>query len=465
MADSTHSGLLKGAPPKLGHEVLKYYAFDPEYINLNNGEVPCSYGSTPVPVLDAIHKLTLQIEANPDLFHRLHFRPLLIDVRRRIAQLIGADIDEVVLVANASMGVNTVLRNFEWENGDTIVGCSTTYGSIDKTIRYIGDIKPHPTIKQFALQFPTTHKDIISSFKDFVAANPTIKDKKTVVVIDSIVSNPGVKLPWQELVKVCKEAGFYSVIDAAHSIGQETDIKLSKAQPDFWISNCHKWLSAKRSVAVLYVPKRYVYLRFHDPYRFATRANVGINISSSHLSLRLIHTPRHRTGKMANSISSGNVKSFHVSVRSPSYYDCAGNGTIDYAPFLSVTPALNFRNWLGGEHKINEYCHDLALKGGKRLAEIFGTQVMDPEGDLTLNMVNVELPFPQTVKPTQEIDSSFKEKLLIKYKVYSAHFYHNGRWWTRCSTQVWNELEDFEKLGKAWLSVCAETLEELGLKA
>lgn len=53
--------------------------------------------------------------------------------------------------------------------------------------------------------------------------------------------------------------------------------------------------------------------------------------------------------------------------------------------------ALDFRNWLGGEHKINEYCHGLALKGGKRLAEIFGTRVMDPEGDLTLNMV---LPLP-----------------------------------------------------------------------
>lgn len=49
--------------------------------------------------------------------------------------------------------------------------------------------------------------------------------------------------------------------------------------------------------------------------------------------------------------------------------------------------ALRFREWLGGEHKINEYCHDLAVKGGRRLAEILGTQVLDPDGSLTLNMV------------------------------------------------------------------------------
>jgi hercynylcysteine S-oxide lyase len=51
--------------------------------------------------------------------------------------------------------------------------------------------------------------------------------------------------------------------------------------------------------------------------------------------------------------------------------------------------ALEFRNWLGGEAKINAYCHEMAVKGGKRLAEIFGTRVMDPEGDLTVNMVRL----------------------------------------------------------------------------
>ncbi|KAG6844152.1 hypothetical protein H0H87_009395 [Tephrocybe sp. NHM501043] len=79
-------------------------------------------------------------------------------------------------------------------------------------------------------------------------------------------------------------------------------------------------------------------------------------------------------------------------------------------------------------------------------------------------MVNVELPLPGTIKYTPEIDLKFKEKLLYKYKAYAAHFYHNNRWWTRCSAQIWNELEDFEKLGKILSAVCAEILEELGEK-
>jgi len=88
---------------------------------------------------------------------------------------------------------------------------------------------------------------------------------------------------------------------------------------------------------------------------------------------------------------------------------CVGNGTIDWAPYLTVADglvsslffdplllyflstsfllALEFRKWLGGEHKINAYCHNLAIEGGKRLAEMWGTRLMDPTGEFTLNMV------------------------------------------------------------------------------
>ena len=49
--------------------------------------------------------------------------------------------------------------------------------------------------------------------------------------------------------------------------------------------------------------------------------------------------------------------------------------------------ALSFRRWLGGEEKINDYCHKLAMDGAIRLAEVMGTEVMDTTGELTVTMV------------------------------------------------------------------------------
>lgn len=56
---------------------------------------------------------------------------------------------------------------------------------------------------------------------------------------------------------------------------------------------------------------------------------------------------------------------------------------------ISFLSALDFRAWLGGEKAINAYCHDLALRGGRRLAELLGTELMDPEGEFTANMVRL----------------------------------------------------------------------------
>lgn len=51
--------------------------------------------------------------------------------------------------------------------------------------------------------------------------DPAARKNKIVAVVDSIVSNPGVLLPWKEIVRVCREEGVWSLIDGAHSIGQE----------------------------------------------------------------------------------------------------------------------------------------------------------------------------------------------------------------------------------------------------
>ncbi len=117
---------------------------------------------------------------------------------------------------------------------------STTYDGVSRAVQYLADTPPYPSVSTLTITYPTTHADIISAFrthvKGVVASLPP--GKKAVAVIDSIVSNPGVFQPWQELVNICKAAGILSIVDAAHSIGQELNINLGETQPDFWISVC-----------------------------------------------------------------------------------------------------------------------------------------------------------------------------------------------------------------------------------
>jgi hypothetical protein len=58
--------------------------------------------------------------------------------------------------------------------------------------------------------------------------------------------------------------------------------------------------------------------------------------------------------------------------------------------------------------------------------------------------VNVQIPLPSDVLPSNEINDIFNHKMLAptnrKTKVSAGIFHHNGAWWTRCSAQIWTEV-------------------------
>ena len=111
-----------------------------------------------------------------------------------------------------------------------------TYGAVSRTIQYISDTANRPQLATFALAFPNTTANILETFRAYLKDIPRQPGRKVVAVIDAIISNPGVHLPWQEMVKICKEENVWSIVDAAHAIGQELGINLKDADPDFWIS-------------------------------------------------------------------------------------------------------------------------------------------------------------------------------------------------------------------------------------
>ncbi|KAJ6541803.1 pyridoxal phosphate-dependent transferase [Mycena capillaripes] len=420
---STNVSWRDKTPPKFGHAMLEYFTFEPGYTNLNHG----AYGSLPLPVFEACKVMDSEAESNPDRWIRFTYAPRLTNVRQRIASIIGAKAEECVMVPNTSHGVSTVLRNIEWKTDDIIVAFNTTYNSVSRTAQYISDTFPHPVVSELRLVFPTTPAKVIALFKDHLKSLPRKNGQKVVAIIDSIISLPAILLPWKELVQICKEEGVMSVIDAAHSIGQEP-VDLGKADPDFWISNCHKWLYAKRSCAVLYVPLRNQHI-----------------IKSTFPTSAAYLSPSSRNG--------------------PNFVEqFTWIATVDFVPFLSVAPALDFRQWLGGEEKINAYCREIATQGSKRLAQILGTTttVLDPTGEMTLNMVNVHLPLPVNLQPQAVVLEKMSNKLILDRKISCRpYFLKETGWWTRCSTQIWTEVGDFEKLGNTLVEVCAEIVQEL----
>jgi selenocysteine lyase/cysteine desulfurase len=106
------------------------------------------------------------------------------------------------------------------------------------------------------LNYPLEDEEVVSLTKEAIERENAKGGSKIVMcVVDALSSLPGVRLPFEAVTKLVQEHGILSLVDGAHAIGQ-IELNISELDPDFFITNCHKWLYSPRGCAILYVAKR-----------------------------------------------------------------------------------------------------------------------------------------------------------------------------------------------------------------
>jgi selenocysteine lyase/cysteine desulfurase len=197
-------------------------------------------------------------EACPDSFIRYDY-PRLVDESREAMgkvdspfltnsdylltslQILNAPAETLVFVPNATTGINTVLRNLTFESGDHILYFSTIYGACEKTVAYITETTPASSLK-VSYTYPIEDAWLVDEFRAKVKEVESAGGKVKLAIFDTIVSMPGVRVPFEQLTQLCKELGVLSCIDGAHGVGH-IPLDLSTLDPDFFVSNCHKCVS------------------------------------------------------------------------------------------------------------------------------------------------------------------------------------------------------------------------------
>lgn len=447
-----HSEALHAKPfPGFGRALKPYYGFDSNYVPLNNG----SFGACPNYVVDIYKEMITEAERRPDTFIRVDYRPLYYQARKEVADLVGCDVNDLVLVNNATSGVNAVMRglNGTWEEGEAVLVYETIYGACGKTAQYIIDSNPSYKLKivKVPLTYPITHDEVVAKTKAAITDAESKGIKIKVGVVDAISSVPGVIVPWERIVTLFREHKILSLVDAAHAVGQ-IHLNLKQSDPDFFISNCHKWLSAHRGVAFLYTSVR--------------NQSLALAIPTSHEYISP-NLPKPTGPRLLPT----NAPTNYVS-------SWEWTGTQDLSNYLTIPAALEFRRWMGGEDAIIAYNTDLAQKAGKIVSSILGKgsvvmEVPNPteEDKLTACMVNVSIPITPT--PSQKkgeqgnelafLAAKLQNKLMNTEDTFVMFYVHGGKIWIRLSAQVWLEEADFEWVAEKIKVLVLE--EEMAAKA
>lgn len=422
-------------------------------------------------------------DEHPDTYVRKLHVTYLDESREAVAKVLNAPRDECVFVKNATTGVGTVLHNILFQADEVIVYFEPVYGAVKYAIVSLQERSPVQA-RKVHFQYPIAEDEIVRRFREVVRHARDEGLKVRLAVFDTIVSHPGVRFPFERFTAICHEEGILSLIDGAHGIGH-IHLDMSTLQPDFFVSNCHKygilparsllisqqaltsyadfigrWLFIPRSAAVLYVPKR----------------NQHLIRTTLPTSWGFIPAPAS-PGTMASAPPQPNSPQ----ARTPFERLFDFVATTDDSAYLCIPAALKFRAEVcGGEDAIISYCERVVNEGADAVTAILGTDVMqepdlkpgEPSRMRQCAMRTVRLPIAvassgetveaggsaplATVSPedVSGIYDWFKDQLLGQYNTFFPIFKHNTWLWVRLSGQVYLDKSDFEWVGGVLRDLC-----------
>lgn len=210
---------------------------------LNHG----SFGACPRPVFAAYQELQRELESEPVDFLSLE-RTLparMAAARQALAGYLGAARDEIVLVPNATTGLNIVARSLALAAGDEVLTTEHEYGAVDRMWRFLCARRGARLVRR-PLPAPCADPAAVAD-----AVWSGVTDRTRVLSVSHITSPTALVLPVADLVGRARARGIVTVIDGAHAPGQVA-LDLHALGADFYLGNCHKWLLAPKGAAFLY---------------------------------------------------------------------------------------------------------------------------------------------------------------------------------------------------------------------
>ena len=175
-----------------------------------------SYGTVPKCVFEYQQKLLLETEDHPDAWFRFKNIRYWRSSLETAAEFVGAKVENLTFVQNATTGMNAVVRSVDFKKGDVLLIHNWTYNAVKNACKYVCD-GAGAELKMLDLDTPViTKEDIIRKYKEYLDETPNVR----LAVIDHITSGSAVIFPVKELTSLLQSKGILVAIDGAHAPGQ-----------------------------------------------------------------------------------------------------------------------------------------------------------------------------------------------------------------------------------------------------
>ncbi len=370
------------------------WLLDPDITYLNHG----AFGATPIAVLAKQNDFRTQLEREPVRFMNRELEPLLDAARAELARFVGAEPENLAFVPNATAGVNAVLRSLDLDQHDELLVTDQEYNASRNVLDYVAGLAGAKVVVA-EIPFPIASPEVaIERVLEKVTARTRL------VLIDHVVSQTALILPVQRLIAELGAHNIDVLVDGAHAPGM-LPLNLRELGAAYYTANLHKWVCAPKGAAFLYArPNRRLGLR---------------PISISH-GANATRTDRSR---------------FHL--------EFDWTGTFDPSAWLASAEAIRYMPTIveGGWPEIMRRNHELALRARDLLCTRLEVDRPAPD-DMLGSMAAIPLPDGDWIALQDELFARNIEVPIMPWP-------HPPKRLLRVSAQLYNTIDDYEKLAEA----------------
>ena len=222
-------------------EIQQAFTVSRGLINLNNGAV----GSSPEVVTESMIRYLWQQEDAPP-FQRRILGARMETVRNALAQLFGADPEEIAIMRNTTEAMQTVLLGLDFKPGDEVLTTEHDYfslvGALDRR-----EARDDIVVKKIEVPVPPKSMDeLVAAFERGITGHTRL------ILVSHPVNFTGQIFPVKRICDLAHSRGIEVAVDGAHSFAH-LDFKHQDLDCDYYATSLHKWLFAPKGTGMLYV--------------------------------------------------------------------------------------------------------------------------------------------------------------------------------------------------------------------
>lgn len=403
----------------------RHWGLDPAIAFLNHG----SFGACPTVVLETQSRLRAQMEAEPIKFFVEDFFNLMDEGRKSLGAFLSCDWQDFAPIPNATNAVATVLDSLVDSGriapGDELLINDHEYPACQNIFRRAARRSGAKVITA-SIPFPCPSSAVAAE-----AVLSRVTSRTRLVLLSHITSPTGMIMPVNSLVRELESRDIMCLVDGAHAPGMVPGLSLSELNPSFYTANCHKWICSPKGSAFLYV-----------------RKDLQEDLRPLALSNNAEKPRPHRSQFLTE-------------------FDY--QGTADYTPFMAIPAALSFMEELGrsmkpvaherGFDSLMQANHDLCISGRNTICSQLGIEPPIPD-DMVGSISTMILP-PHAKASQAKLDAlrarpsayhdAIQDAVLRTHKIQVPFWGLAGKpeRFVRISAQVYNSLEQYQRLGEA----------------